>query len=238
MKQCPTCKTAYTDDTLRFCLSDGAALINDLTDAETVISAGGPLRIDITGGQPAGVVPPPPPAQLVHWQAPEKKGVSATLVAGIITILALVIVALGGFAAFVYFSDKQAANITPTPTPAPVNSSIPDRETAELREKLANLQRQVDQQKNARTAVNTRTVSPSTGIVTVTADSPVDGFLALRSEPNSETGERLAKIPHGTAFTIGSCLDYKITSRGNRGRWCAANYNGQTGWVFDAFVKY
>lgn len=142
------------------------------------------------------------------------------------------------FAAFVYYSDRQTANTTPTPTPAPVNSSVSDRETAELREKLANLQRQVDRQKNARTAGNTGTAPSSTETTRVTADSPGDGFLALRSEPNSETGARLAKIPHGTAFTIGSCLDYKITSRGNRGRWCTANYNGQTGWVFDAFVKY
>jgi hypothetical protein len=27
MKFCPNCKTNYTDDTLRFCLSDGASLI-------------------------------------------------------------------------------------------------------------------------------------------------------------------------------------------------------------------
>lgn len=236
MKQCPNCRTTYTDDTLRFCLADGAALVGDFTEAETVISGGGPLRIDIAGGQPTGAAYPSP-AQPVHQPAPEKKGVSATLLAGIIAVLVMVIVALGGFTAFVYLSDKQTANVT-TPTPAPVNPSAPDRETAELREKLANLQRQVDQQKNARTAGNTRTVPSSTGIATVTADSPGDGFLALRSEPNSEIGERLAKIPHGTAFTIGSCLEYKITARGNRGRWCTANYNGQTGWVFDAFVKY
>jgi hypothetical protein len=237
MKQCPTCKTTYTDDTLRFCLSDGAVLLDDLTDTETVISAGSPLRIDIAGEQPARIAPLPS-ARSVQQLVPEKKGISTAVVTGIMAIIMLVIVALGGFAAFVYFSDKQAANSAATPTPATVNSSTPDRETAELREKLANLQRQVDQQKNARTAANSRTVSPSTGIVTVTADSPGDGFLALRSEPNSETGERLAKISHGTAFTIGSCLDYKITPRGNRGRWCTANYNGQTGWVFDAFVKY
>lgn len=235
MKQCPHCRTTYTDDTLRFCLSDGAVLVGDAADAETIVS-GGPLRIDIPGGQPAGVASRRP-EQPVHQPAPEKKGVSATLL-GIIAFLVMVIVALGGYMAFVYFYDKQTANITPTPTPAPVNSSAPDRETAELREKLANLQRQIDQQKNARTAGNTRTVPSSTEITTVTADSPGDGFLALRSEPNSETGARLARIPHGASFTIGSCLDYKITARGNRGRWCAANYNGQTGWVFDAFVKY
>jgi flagellar basal body-associated protein FliL len=236
MKQCPTCKTTYTDDTLRFCLSDGAVLLEDLTDAETVISAGGPLRIDIAGEAPR--IPSLRSAQSVPQPVPEKKGINTALVTGIIAILVLVIVALGGFAAFIYFSDKQVANTAATPTPAPVNSFTPDRETAKLREDLANLQRQIDQQKNARTAANTKTVSSSTETTTVTADSPGDGFLALRSEPNSETGARLAKIPHGTAFTIGSCLDYKITPRGNRGRWCTANYSGQTGWVFDAFVKY
>jgi hypothetical protein len=212
-------------------------LLDGLTDTETVISAGSPLRIDIAGEQPARIAPLRS-AESVPQPVPENKGISTAMATGIIAILVLVIVALGGFAAFVYFSDKQAANTVAAPTPTPVNSSTPDRETAKLREDLANLQRQIDQQKNARPAANTRTVPSSTGTATVTADSPGDGFLALRSEPNSETGARLAKIPHGTAFTIGSCLDYKITQRGNRGRWCTANYSGQTGWVFDAFVKY
>lgn len=37
MKYCPTCRTQYTDDTLRFCLQDGATLVDRIeTDTPTV----------------------------------------------------------------------------------------------------------------------------------------------------------------------------------------------------------
>jgi hypothetical protein len=50
MKQCPACKTTYTDASLRFCLEDGSPLL-DLTDEQnTVVREGGvdPLRVGIT----------------------------------------------------------------------------------------------------------------------------------------------------------------------------------------------
>ena len=37
MKQCPACKTTYTDETLRFCLADGGTLISLPDEEETLI---------------------------------------------------------------------------------------------------------------------------------------------------------------------------------------------------------
>ncbi len=58
MKQCPSCRTNYTDDSLQFCLQDGTALVeiaapsqqtNTYDDAPTVISPRQvePIRIDV-----------------------------------------------------------------------------------------------------------------------------------------------------------------------------------------------
>jgi uncharacterized protein YraI len=53
--------------------------------------------------------------------------------------------------------------------------------------------------------------------------------------PNTETGTRLAKIPHGAVFTVLSCP--KPTNPGKiRGTWCRVNYEGVEGWAFDAYM--
>lgn len=73
--------------------------------------------------------------------------------------------------------------------------------------------------------------------VTAHANSPTDGFLELRSEPSSKTGVRITKIPNGDNITILTCHN-DVIFQGARARWCVATYKGQTGWVFDAYVKY
>lgn len=49
MKQCPACKTTYTDDSLSFCLADGMALDSATDEQPTVVKRVGnnPLRVDI-----------------------------------------------------------------------------------------------------------------------------------------------------------------------------------------------
>lgn len=71
-----------------------------------------------------------------------------------------------------------------------------------------------------------------------TVNSPDDDFLAMRSLPDSTTGTRITKIPHGARVSIQNCLNYKILSSGKRGRWCKATYSEYSGWIFDAFVTY
>jgi hypothetical protein len=236
MKQCSRCKTTYTDDSLRFCLADGAPL-DYVSETETVVSApaGKQIRFDLTGEQRTVVSPARP--QPLYPSEPQKKSASAMLV-GVIAILVLVILVLGGFMALQYLKEDGNVKSVNSSTPAIAKTPAPDDETATLRNQITDLKRRMDQQKNPPSGANTQ-VDP--GLITgrtVTVNSPGDGFLALRSEPNSETGSRMAKIPHGTAFTIGACREYIITARGNRGRWCTASYNGQSGYVFDAFVRY
>lgn len=68
------------------------------------------------------------------------------------------------------------------------------------------------------------------------ADSPGDGFLALRSEASVSSGSRVAQIPHGAPVAIGACDGPAATISGRSGQWCRATYDGQSGYVFDAFL--
>lgn len=65
----------------------------------------------------------------------------------------------------------------------------------------------------------------------VMINTPGDGFLALRSEPTTKSGRRLAKIPHGTQIWLGECR-----SASNGAHWCQTTFQGFTGWVLDRYV--
>lgn len=66
---------------------------------------------------------------------------------------------------------------------------------------------------------------------TVFVNTPVDGFLALRSEPSAKHGSRLYKIPHATAIDLSDCVSLSPSDR-----WCRTEYQGRTGWVLDKYV--
>ena len=65
------------------------------------------------------------------------------------------------------------------------------------------------------------------GVVT----APNDGFLALRSEPSTTQGVRLAKIPHNTEIGLSECVSVSPAER-----WCKTTYRGSAGWVLDRYV--
>lgn len=234
MKQCPRCKTTYTDDSLRFCLADGAPLDAVRDEQVTVVRPAerDPMRVDI-----ATETARPMPLPVV-----EKSSRNNILKILMVVLLLgfLVIFIAGAVGAFFYFNGgKGNSNIAATsPTPTSKQSPTPDAEKQQLKEELANIQKRLDEQKkaNANTpSAPTPNQPPST---IATANSPDDGFLALRSQPNAESGTRITKIPHGARISIGTCGRYITTRRNNYGRWCTATYNGYSGWVFDAFVKY
>jgi uncharacterized protein YraI len=110
---------------------------------------------------------------------------------------------------------------------------------------LESLKKQIENQKapakndSATRTFPTQTTPSAPVIQTARVNSPNDNFLALRSIPDSKNGIMLAKIPHGTNIEIIGCQK-KPTQRpgGRSGRWCRTNYNGQDGWVFDAFLSY
>ncbi len=236
MKQCPNCKTTYTDESLSFCLDDGARLASLSNDEETLV-----IPVD-KSSSPARFADSSPTVMSPANSHPpiREKRASFFIIAALIGFL---LIALVGLAAAVgYFLSRpgeKKPNDAASPTPISITSPTstpPIDETANLKEKLANLQKQVETQKNQKQITTERNypLQPQTGDIR-RVNSPSDGFLALRAAPNSETGERLAKIPHGASVTVLGCP--KSSNVGKiPGRWCQVIYNGQTGWAFDAFL--
>lgn len=239
MKQCPSCRTTYTDDTLSFCLADGTPLAEMAEEVTFVRSSrNDPMRVEIPQAAPTAFIP----VQTVLHAVPEKGSNTMKIVLVVGLLGGMIVLAVGGAAALIYF-NKDARVAEPTTNSkgtATPNSTVKPDNTNELRDQIANLQKQLNDQKNAnKTSATPPLIVPnnSTSQTTATVNSPSDGFLALRTLPSSETGERIAKIPHGSTISIGACGP--VVKPVNRsGRWCQASYNGYSGWVFDAYLNY
>lgn len=233
MKQCPACKTTYTDDSLSFCLADGNPLIDLNAEEQTVVRSGkDPLRVDLSQGPDLPVVP----------KAESRSSGSSTWIKIVIAVIVLAVAGLGalGLAGVAYYYGSAGATPEPaprTPSPSPtVVAPTPDVEKEKMRDEIANIRKRLqDRNTNESKRPESETDRP---VKVATANSPGDGFLALRSEPSSETGSRITKIPHGARIEIVRCGNYVTTARNNYGRWCYARYSGYSGWVFDAFVRY
>lgn len=234
MKQCPACKTTYTDDSLRFCLADGAALNFFPDDEPTLVSRSGQAS---TRGD---VSPESGPASFPtasSGKGGSKRGIKILL--GILLLGFAAVAVFGVAAVVIYYNYCCGPADIATNTQKP--KFTPDPEKQRLQQELANLQERLDEQKN--TAAKTR-ASPTDNndelgsSITATVNSPNDGFLSLRSEPDTEYGERLAKIPHGGEVEIASCETNQVTLDGRTGRWCLVIYEDYAGWVFDAWLDY
>jgi hypothetical protein len=237
MKQCPVCRTTYTDESLRFCLSDGNTLI-DVHDglSGSVGSASGTeetVTIPTTGRQIHVDIPAPTPRYQTA-PPPASSGIVYKVIIGLLAA-GLLVVVVAAAALFLFLrpgpTDNPAKNDAKTATPAP---SPTKDENAELRDQIANLEKKIEEGKRT-SQPNALPSVPSQPGATRPArvNSPRDGFLALRSLPSSEVGDRLIKIPHGQVISVGACGPV----RGN-GKWCQASYNGYYGWVFDAYLIY
>ena len=235
MKQCPTCGTTYTDETLRFCLADGGSLIEVGTEAETVVRPG--VRVDITR---------PTYPTIPSSTAPPSKGSPILKIVVVVLILGFLgLLGLGAAGAIFYFNSggNNVAVASPTPTPVPTGSpwaspsSTPDDDEERLEEEIAKLKKQLEDGLNP-----SPTNAPSGPITdsqpTARVNSPSDGFLALRSEPDAETGERLAQIPHGAVVKLENCEKEMVKIGSRTGHWCLVTYRDQTGYVFDAWLQY
>ena len=245
MKRCPACGTTYTDTSLKYCLSDGAELIAgaaaDPASDETIsMATGRPVRINIPlskGNVPAeGFRPAPAPS------APSGGIFKVLVVVLLLAFIAVIAIAVGMFIYFKTRGPEKASldNINidvKTATPAP-SQSKDDKD--ELRDQIANLEKMLNEQKKTNKPENIPLTLPDQPATTstVTVNSPSDGFLALRTYPDSELGDRILKIPHGATITIGACTAARSIPGKRTGRWCRANYNGYTGWIFDAYVIY
>lgn len=134
---------------------------------------------------------------------------------------------------------QQPATNTQIP-PAATQTATPDEETAKLQKRLEDLEKELEKQKKQpvqpQAKKNVPIIQGSGSFARVS--SPGDGFLALRSEPNSETGYRILQIPHGATVKILGCQNYVERVGGRVGRWCRVSYDGYTGWAFDGWLVY
>ena len=233
MKQCPQCRTTYTDDSLRYCLADGTELFQIDSEQETVTARRDQkVRIDIGSGEPA-------PAIVSAPAAPKSSSIGK-IIAIIALMGLLVIFAAGGIGALFYFGTRN--NSSNTNKNLVVNTSpTPDLEKQRLQDELANIQKRLDDQQKNTNRGNLPSPSPvpsTPGVVTARVNSPKDGFLALRDQPDADSGERLVKIPHGSVVTIENCERNKIVIDNRSGHWCFVRWNNYEGYVFDAWLIY
>lgn len=245
MKQCPICKTTYTDDTLAFCLADGGNLTALATSeqktqqfpsmseelTQQIRAANNPIRVNIAQNtSPAfetspNVQPPPPP----------KKGGSGIIIGLLVALLALVILGSAGVIGWLLLKDSGKTEVVTNQTPMQ-NSNASALANSNVKDKTPTPEKTVQPPKNARDSVPTLANStPQNTKVTAKANSPGDGFLALRSAPSTETGERILQIPHGATLTVLGC---QPAAAGKKGRWCRVDYDGNVGWAFDGFMIY
>jgi hypothetical protein len=241
MKQCPACKTTYTDETLRFCLADGATLTDLGGEQQTVVRPGGdPMRVQIPQETQAFAVSPTIPQSYSGGSG----GNGMKILLAVVGLAVLVIAALG-VGAFIYFSagrnevaaNNNSSNRTASPNPSPM-SSPNSNQNDQRDQKIANLEKQLNEQKNANRSANANLTlpnQPTTKTTTARVNSPGDGFLALRTLPSSSAGARILQIPHGAMVSVGGCLG---AARAGSGRWCRASYDGYSGWVFDSYLIY
>ena len=248
MKRCPSCGTTYTDATLKFCLADGGRL-EETYDSDPTLVAGSrnKLLVDIPtnpAGAPLRLHTQPPPSNLSS--APWIKILLAVFGLGV-----LLIGVIGVAGAIYYFSSgtHTSANVavqkSPTANASPAPSATADEEKKRLEDELANVKRRLDEA-NKKTSVNSNPfpessstdADPTDSLAVATVNSPNDGFLALRTEPDPDTGTRIAKIPDGAQVAVALCQDDRVTIGGRTGKWCLVGWGNYVGWVFDAFLVY
>lgn len=242
MKQCPVCKTTYTDETLVFCLADGGALfaVNEAEQPTQISYGRNPMQIKIPPNNAPNTFAP----NTVQQTAP-KRSVLPFVVIAFLVLLLVGVIGVGAVLFFNPFGKDTTASLTNTnATNNSAANTKTSNETNELQEKLANLEKKLQEQQNQRKTSNVQTIptmpkNPTNpGRPTASVKPTSDGFLSLRTEPSVKTGTQLVKIPSGSTVNLENCETAYVTIDSRRGRWCMVTYNNQTGWVFDAFLNY
>ena len=150
MKRCPTCQRRYADDTLNFCLEDGAPLaaVNPSTDETLTLQAGEPPPTEIldpalaptfkTRAKPADTARQEARAtrreEIQNFAAPPARSTSS--VVAVTVVATILLLGLGGLGAWLLLRDNGtevsrdgSRNVSPTPAyspnPSPTNTSTP-----------------------------------------------------------------------------------------------------------------
>ncbi|HEY0375538.1 MAG TPA: hypothetical protein VGC87_01120 [Pyrinomonadaceae bacterium] len=128
MKCCPTCQRIYTDDTLRFCLEDGAALrtVDARADADRTLAlteGGGPPPTEVLDdpalaptlparGRPSAQVPPAQSTWRGRYEPPAPPVVKRRSTASVVTltvVATVLLLGLGGVVAWQLMKDDNKA---------------------------------------------------------------------------------------------------------------------------------
>ena len=133
MKRCPKCNREYKDDSLRFCLEDGTPLSGVTRDVNPPTTEILPSAVPPTQKSSAPTIPSYLSGGAVP--EPEKSRSNPILTAGVV-VIALLLFALVGIAAFFVFkqsSSNDSASTTSTSSPSPRQNSspTPNRKNAE-----------------------------------------------------------------------------------------------------------
>lgn len=236
MKTCPHCGTVYSDETLRFCLSDGTALAGPTEEPTLVSGRRGNTNVNFT----------PPTTPAFQAPGPTEKRSSRTLLKVIVALVVVGIVgiALIGGVGLVYLislnsNSGQAPPERPAEPVRPSRSATPDAEKAKLEKELADLKEKLKEQPSVSDNSNPFPDSEDISVFkTAIVNSPGDGFLALRNLPSTDAGDRIAKIPNGEKVEILACNPTEETIGDRSGKWCLVTWKETAGWVFDAWLEY
>src|SRR4051812_38267371 len=117
MKQCPVCKTTYTDESLRYCLADGAVLTAE-TEEQTLAKRDA-VRVDIPGS--ASTQPKSKGSEDRRMPAWQKAAIAFVIIG---TVFAAVVVLVVGILYMNTSGGGKSQNInssTPVPSPSPTN---------------------------------------------------------------------------------------------------------------------
>jgi flagellar basal body-associated protein FliL len=135
MKICPTCQTRYTDDTLQFCLQDGAALLKGddeptsmptvafNSEQETVVKKrpGEKIGFDLQNSKETQNWQPTTTGADAFPPSPKKSNVG--LIVALTALMTLLVLGAGGLGAWLYFKDKtEIADDPNAKNPSPANS--------------------------------------------------------------------------------------------------------------------
>lgn len=178
MKQCPSCRTNYTDDSLKYCLQDGTALVENIAsnsetiiydDAPTVISPRQvePIRIDVPNSEwqsweesKQAKVPPieTAPIQPVQIEpAPAKSNTTSTVLLTVLGMLGLL--AIAGIGGWLYLNNRKTEVAVNVNTSAPNSRSV-NANLAANQDSNANLAAPAQTPKATPTAAPKPTLNP------------------------------------------------------------------------------
>ncbi len=216
MKQCPACGTTYTDRTLRYCLADGSVLsdVSDelativrtadvpYTDKTVAMERDRPMRVDIPGESQSSAFQP-----AYQPTAPASNGLfKATMVVIGLGIFAVVAIAAGAFIYFNVNGNDPTPNINGKDVKTAASPTPVKDDKDELRDQIANLERQINEQKKAKQPANIPLSMPRQSTTTTTA--------------RAKFAERRISCSQVIAEQRAWCPDTKDSPRSYGDNWC------------------